>query len=343
MPKKIKIYINYKIKNTPWGGANQFLKAISNYMQEHGFLVENINEADIILLNGNPGSPKTNLQLIYELHKVSPQIPIVIRMDGPCFYRPLAMEEHQWLFSLCRYYANGVIFQSEWSRKNNFVLGMPKCPNETLIANAPDPQIFFPSKVKKKSSSKVRCIATSWSDNIMKGFKDYDYIDKNLDFNKFEFTFVGNTPFIFKNIKHIPPVTSQELGNLLRQHDIFITASENDPCSNSLLEAMYCGLKIIYKNSGGHPELAKNYGQSYDTQQELIERIVDISNKQHPVKNISELPSIAEIAEKYISFLQDVIHNTETPTRPNLRELSHLILLIVIRFLKSKINLLRGK
>ena len=31
-----------------------------------------------------------------------------------------------------------------------------------------------------------------------------------------------------------------------------------DPCPNSVIEAMSCGLPILYSNSGGLPELVNN-------------------------------------------------------------------------------------
>ena len=64
--------------------------------------------------------------------------------------------------------------------------------------------------------------------------------------------FVGNSPIEFKNIEIIPPVKSKKLSKLLSKNDYFFTASRDDPCSNSLLEALSCGLIPIYIDSGGH-------------------------------------------------------------------------------------------
>jgi len=93
--------------------------------------------------------------------------------------------------------------------------------------------------------TKVKLIASSWSNNWRKGFDIYRFLDENLDFSKYEMTFVGNSPVKFKNIKQIPPVESRDLAELLRTHHIYITASQNDPCSNSLIEALSCVICII--------------------------------------------------------------------------------------------------
>src|SRR3546814_13553832 len=90
---------------------------------------------------------------------------------------------------------------------------------------------------------------------MSKGFADYRWLDDNLDFSRFEMRFIGQSPIAFRNISHIPPLTTAELTAQYRESDIFITASRNDPCSNALIEALHCGLPAIAKRDGGHPEI----------------------------------------------------------------------------------------
>ena len=58
----------------------------------------------------------------------------------------------------------------------------------------------------------------------------------------YDYTFVGNVSERFERINHVPPVASEELADMLRDHDIYITGSKNDPCSNALIEALSCRL-----------------------------------------------------------------------------------------------------
>ena len=47
---------------------------------------------------------------------------------------------------------------------------------------------------------------------------------------------------------------------LLRNCDIYITGSENEPAGMHHIEAALCGLPLIYRSSGALPEYCKNYG-----------------------------------------------------------------------------------
>ena len=106
-----------------------------------------------------------------------------------------------------------------------------------------------------EKEKKIRLISSSWSTNARKGFDAYQYLDENLDFSQFEYQFIGRAPAPFKNIKLIDAVPSAELGQYLRNADIFIFTSWRESASNALLEAINCGLPVIYyADSGGNKE-----------------------------------------------------------------------------------------
>ena len=102
-------------------------------------------------------------------------------------------------------------------------------------------------------------MSSAWSDNPRKGKDTYKWLDKHLDFDRFEYTFVGRIKEKFENIKILDAVGSEALAEQLKLHDIYVTASEKDPCSNSLVEALACGLPAVFYDDGGHPELV-GYG-----------------------------------------------------------------------------------
>ena len=76
-----------------------------------------------------------------------------------------------------------------------------------------------------------------------KGFKTFKWLDENLDFERYSMTFMGNIPddITFRNIQHQPPVTSEKLAPVLKQHDVYLAASYLEPCSNALVEALASG------------------------------------------------------------------------------------------------------
>jgi glycosyltransferase involved in cell wall biosynthesis len=99
---------------------------------------------------------------------------------------------------------------------------------------------------------------------------------------------------------------SPKLADELRRHDLFITASVSDPCSNSLIEAMHCGLPAVVKNSGGHPEILGNGGELFNGPEDIIRKIEKVSDNLYDYsKNIS-VPNMNEISQKYYSFCENI-------------------------------------
>ena len=137
--------------------------------------------------------------------------------------------------------------------------------DHTIIDNAPD-QLIFNTSYRKNKSDKIRLVCNFWSINKNKGFEYYKFLDSNLDFKKYSFTYIGNDPGIkFKNIKQIRPFDSENLARHLSNHDILVTVSQYECCSNSLLEAMACGLPAVGLNSGGTPEVIGKGGLLFDS------------------------------------------------------------------------------
>ena len=154
-------------------------------------------------------------------------------------------------------------------------------------------------------NKKARIISATFSPNTRKGFEVYKFLDENLDFKKFEYIFAGNSNIQFKNIKNIGCLTSEKLANEMRASDIYITASENDPCSNSLLEAIACGLKVLALKSGGHPELINNENNVFMTQAELLKKLED-HNSLYPAQ---QEHTMREVAESYLNFFENVLEH----------------------------------
>ncbi len=299
----MKINIYFPFTDGPFGGGNQFLKALRNYLKKTAEYEEMPENADIILFNSHH-----NVSELIKLKRKYPQKIFIHRIDGPVF---LIRNDNRILDKLIYTFndkiADASIFQSEWSKIKNYELGIKKKQFETIILNAPDSEIFNKKeKLKFKSGGKTKIIATSWASNINKGFETYAFLDENLDFTKYEMTFCGNSPVKFKNIKHIKPLPSKELAKILKKHDIFITASKNDPCSNALIEAMHCGLPAIGLNDGGHPQIMGKGGLTFNDNNEIIEKIKTVTENYSDFQNNIKLPDMNETGQKYFEFMQKV-------------------------------------
>jgi glycosyltransferase involved in cell wall biosynthesis len=173
-----------------------------------------------------------------------------------------------------------------------------------VIHNACDSAIFHPhGRTPFSRDRKTGLICTSWSDNPRKGGPTYRWLEQHLDWSRFDFTFVGNVEKPFERIRHVPPVPSEELADLLRGHDVFVTATEYDAYSNALVEALSCGLPAVYLDSGGSREAVKEAGFAFTDREQipdLLDRLVDEYEERQAAIS---LPSLEEIVDQYLDAL----------------------------------------
>jgi glycosyltransferase involved in cell wall biosynthesis len=146
-------------------------------------------------------------------------------------------------------------------------------------------------------------IATSWSDNPRKGLEVFRWLDEHLDPRVAEVTFVGRIQTELQNLRHLPPCPSDELAAELRRHDVFLAASEKDPCSNSLTEALTVGLPVAFRKSGGHPELVGEAGIGFDQPEELPGIFEALRAGWASYRQRIAVPSIQSVAQQYLEVL----------------------------------------
>lgn len=302
----MKINILSNLVETPTGGGNQFLKALRKAFIKKSVYVDDPYEADIVIFNSFNFLVD---KLFFKLLDLKKKGKILVhRVDGPIsLYRGKDLELDKIIYGINNQIADATVFQSNWSKNANYSLGMKKKDYEAVIINAPDGDIFNTNnRIDFSKDRRIRLVSASWSSNINKGFDTYKWLDENLDFDKYEYTFIGNSPFKFKNIKHIPPLNSLELAKELKSSDIYITASKKDPCSNSLIESLHCALPSVVLNDGGHPEIIGKGGEVFNNKEEiplLLSKITDNYSKYQ--KSIS-VKSIEIVADEYIAFCLQV-------------------------------------
>lgn len=133
----------------------------------------------------------------------------------------------------------------------------------------------------------------------------YRWLDSHLDFSKYTYTYVGNLNGVkFRNIKHVKPVASEKLADLLASADMYITASKLEPASNSLLEAMQVGLPIVYQAGSGHDSIVLDAGEPFDGPgQSLLDAIDRVASRlDYYSKNIL-MHDIDHIADMYLDVM----------------------------------------
>jgi glycosyltransferase involved in cell wall biosynthesis len=292
--------IFHEFQPAPAGGGHQFLRGLERELRGRGLRVEHnrISRRTPACLYNSFNFDFARLQAF-----ARDDCRMVHRVDGPIgVYRGTDDDIDERIWEINARYAQATIFQSEYSLRKHLELGLEFC-NPLVIRNAPDPAIFHPSP-ESRLHDRVRLISTSWSDNPNKGGEAIAWLDENLDPDAYELTFVGRSTRELRHARVIPPVPSEQVAELLRDHDVFVMPSRHEACSNALLEALACGLPAVYVDSGSNPELVGEAGLSFRDAAEipaLLERVVAEYDR---FRGVISVPSLSATVDAYSAVLR---------------------------------------
>ena len=286
----------------PWGGGNQFLRALTGELAARGLAIE-VNR----LSGATPACLYNSFNFDFgRLRRFARDgARMVHRVDGPIgVYRGFDDGTDRRILEINHELADATIFQSQFSLDKHRELGL-ELRDPVVISNAVDARIFHPPELREPlAGRKVRLIASSWSANPRKGAETFGWLDRNLDWSRYELTFVGQSEIAFDRIRRIGPVPPAEVADLLRAHDVYVTASRDDPCSNALLEALACGLPAVYLRSGGHPELVGEGGLGFDEPSELPDVLEGLVSELDERRAAIRVPALADVADRYLEVLR---------------------------------------
>ena len=314
----MKVAIGSHIIEGPWGGGNLFSLNLKNYLKEQEISVcHNLasNEIDIILLTEPRIESSTSSITLFEslMYKkfVNKNVKIVHRINE-CDERKNTNYVNKKMLSISKN-VDFTIFVSNWIYELYNNQGFSK-ENYKVILSGSDSKIFNNTdKNIWNGSRKLRIVTHHWGNNWNKGFEIYSLLDNLLQdeqfSQKFQFTYIGNTPknFTFNNSKLIQPISGSKLATELKQHDLYITGSLNEPSGNHQIEASLCGLPVLYINSGGIPEYQEEYGTEFniDNIEEVLENVY--GNYSFYYKKNKPFPFEAELMSRdYLTIFKSI-------------------------------------
>ena len=332
----MKISFGSEIKKTAWGGGNQFLINISNYLKLKNIKVVydlKDHDIDIIVLMDprvNSSSSTFNHIDIDNYLRSKNKYAIVVHRVNECDERKNTNNVNETLMQANKF-SDHTVFISNWLRK---LFSKYKFAGDySVILNGADQNIFnFNEKNNHDQDKKVKIVTHHWSSHVNKGFEIYKYLDSLLNnsslSNDVEFTFIGNLPknLNLKKTNCISPRNGIELANLIKQNDIYLTASKNEPGGNHQNEGLNCGLPVLYLDSGCMEEYCKGYGLSY-VQENLKEKIFEIKNKYEFFRNKTKnYPYNSQLmCKSYEKLFLKLINNRENIiSKRNLPKLTFL-------------------
>ncbi len=291
----------HEFEPAPAGGGHQFLRALMGELRGRGLEVELdriSGETRVCLFNS------FNFDFARLQRFARADCRMVHRVDGPIgVYRGFDDGTDARIAAINAELAAATVLQSEYSLRKHAELGI-ELRDPVVVRNAVDPAVFHPPEAREPLEGRpLRVIASSWSQNPRKGSDVLAWLDREVDPERVAVTFVGQTSDELVSVRHVPPVDSHGVAQLLREHDAYLAASRDDPCSNALLEALACGLPAAYLDSGGHPELVGGGGLPFREHEELPGVLDRLAADLDGFRARIAVPALTDVADAYLRVL----------------------------------------
>ncbi len=269
----MKIALGFRIVDGPWGGGNRFVRSLDEALRARGdIVVHDLADGDIdIILMLDPRWRHSAVSftpgaILRYLAFRNPNALVVHRINE-CDERKGTRTLNARIRA-ANYCADHTVFVGTWLR--DLPLWQADGDN-SVILNGADPRVFRRDGHQRwDGKASLSLVTHHWGGNWMKGFDIYQRLDAMLADEawrtKLRFTYIGNLPdgFRFRHASYLSPLDGERLAEELRRHDIYLTASINEPGGNHQNEGALCGLPLLYRRSGCLPEYCAGFGEPFD-------------------------------------------------------------------------------
>lgn len=326
MSNPVRVFIHFDYLDRPWGGSNSFLKTLAAYLRgrpEVALCRSFRDDFDVLLIAGwSTGVKSISRRAIRNIRKYGypsgwqfllsgrrhRRRKIIHRLDGLRSFYGTRDPESERLVAQLNQYSDRSVIQSAFCGQLFERVGIALSPAE-IISNGVDQTVFhFKDKRWWNPQRPLVVGAVSWSPNPRKG---HECIAAFSQLPSLSVRFIGNwAPNVASHaVQRLAPVPFQELAEFYRSCDVLLFPSENEACPNVVLEAISCGLPVLYHPSGGTPEIAGPFGMSLGDQ--TPEEAIDAMRQAYPklvdhIQQRSHELSIEKAGEKYVRLFQQV-------------------------------------
>jgi glycosyltransferase involved in cell wall biosynthesis len=306
MNAPLQIVSTYHPTDMPWGGGNNFWRALLGQLSEQGDIIfrplkdepkNNPPHADIIFFNQVNSGPAENSRIytIQDFQQIKGLYP-----RAKTLVRAINLRKHSRYKAKLPYFldwadrakdnivkyrvntADFVIYQSEYQKSFFEEFCGPTRNSEIIYNGAP---LLFAEKGKQTPRKKlstgqpIRFLATSFSGNPSKRL---GLIASLSELPGAEVVHAGlwHKNVDKKKVKTLGTISHEEITNYMRDADYYLKLSENDICPNALIEALAYGLPIIYDvDGGGAAEVGRPYGIAFDPAN--MNGMLDVARQKH--------------------------------------------------------------
>jgi glycosyltransferase involved in cell wall biosynthesis len=326
----VNICIWFQFWDGPWGGGQQFLRALKAELAHRGHQVTQkpTRDSEIVLVNAHQAGRGRHLHpgQVAELlcrgraTRLGRYLPawswlmggrrraaVVHRLDGIAEVIRGRRTPADRLQPAINRLAQHTIFQSRYSEVAFAARGVTPA-GRTVIHNGVDGEVFYPDRTRSGSPDVLRMAAISWSPNLSKGF---DVLARLSEMPGVQVRFIGRwCPEVDPaRVVLLGTHPSARVAELLRECDVVVHAGLHESCSNALLEGLACGLPALYRDSGGTREVAGECGVALtdDLRASVDELRVRYATLRERTLEDRERFLIGRATDRYLEVFMDLI------------------------------------
>ena len=260
---------NLRPRRGPFGGGNQWVSQLSAYLRRCGYHAVYRLDDSVDLVMGTHAGIGGPLEFSYDEIAAeksrNPRLRCIQRInDNDIRKGTAAMDAH---LAAANRAADHTVFVSSWLRDYHSARWFDAARPHSVLRNGADPAVFHPfGNAAWREGETFRLVTHHWSDNPAKGFDVYGEIDTLIADGRLpgvELWIIGRWPSAmrWKSARTFSACSGHRLAALLRQCHAAVTASRHEPGAMHPVEALQCGLPLLYtQDTGGTVELGEKFG-----------------------------------------------------------------------------------
>jgi glycosyltransferase involved in cell wall biosynthesis len=253
------VAINRRPVRTPFGGGNQWLGQLTRALRRTGYSIrfDLSGEVDCIVVADPRKGPTASFDCdaIAAYKAAHPRTVCLQRVNDNDRHR--GSDSRDAAQAAGNQVADHTVFVSAWLRDYDASSWFDLQRPHSVIGNGADPRVFHPlGQARWDGAGPLRLVTHHWSTNWNKGFAAYQELDGLIaegTLGGVELWVVGRWPdeIRWRAARTFGPAHGQPLARLLRQCHAAMTASRWESGPMHVVEAIQCGLPVIYHADGG--------------------------------------------------------------------------------------------